>query len=365
MGLTGRHVLAICALGALAACGGKGGSSSTPTSPSSSLTSPSNFRIVLQRVFFTSNEVQFSWTGNGTSYRLIVGSTPGGSDVLTAETAATNYTWNAPRVEAVYYVRALALRGTETSSSTPEFPVYTMDLRNVIDAIFFRSGPMADTPSNANTNPYAAVWPDGTQIKIQVSPEAGQASRTNSDVFTGDWASTWGGGVTASSEMSTDDFKSVSLSQVAPYNVLMRVLTGFCSSGAIACAYYGPSPVGLNKSIVTMNGTGGHVAIAHEVGHAYGLGHVHVNASVRAELNFLMNPALVNTQLTDPEKNAIAAARAGGLAPGWRRDQAIAAGIVLPYTGSVAGAFGEATISSLPRDTSRCTVTDQIGRFGG
>lgn len=363
MGRTGRQIVAILALVALAACG-KNGSSSSPTAPSSSLSAPS-FRIVFQRVTFTNNEVQLSWTGNGTSYRLLIGSAPQSSDVLSLDLTATSYTWFAPRDEAVYWVRVVALRGSETSPNSPELPVFTIDLRNVIDALFFRSGPMADTPSNALTNPYAAIWPDGTQLRIQVSPEAGAASRANSDIFTGDYAALADGAITAASEMSTDDFHAVSLSQVPPYNIFLRVMSGFCSASAIACAFYGPSPVGTDRSIVTMNASGGYIAIAHEVGHAYGLGHVHVNASVRAELNFLMNPALVSTQMTEPEKNAIAAARAGGLRPGWRRDQALAAGLVLPYTGSAAVSAGGLTISSLPRASARCTVTEPGGRFGG
>jgi hypothetical protein len=78
------------------------------------------------------------------------------------------------------------------------------------------------------------------------------------------------------------------------------------------------------------------VSIAHEVGHAYGLHHVHVNSSSRPELNFMMNPVILGTQppqMTEPEKNAIVAARNGGIRGGTTRNQALALGLVLPFTG--------------------------------
>ena len=95
--------------------------------------------------------------------------------------------------------------------------------------------------------------------------------------------------------------------------------------GVIACANYGPAPLGANRSFVNMNGAGGvHRPIAHEMGHSYGLHHVHVNSARASELNFLMNPVLLATQMTEPEKNAIIAARAGGIRGGTTRNQALA-----------------------------------------
>ncbi|MEZ5316885.1 MAG: hypothetical protein R2752_05740 [Vicinamibacterales bacterium] len=348
-----RGLAAVLAVIGLAACG------SSPAGPSgsgNSLSTPSNFRIVLQRVFFTSNEVQVAWTGNGNSYRLQAGTAPGLSDLLNTELTGTSYTWAAPRDAGTYYIHVTALRGSETSNTSVALPVYTIDLRHVIDALFFRSGPMADSPANALTNPYAAVWPDGTAIRIRVSEESGQTARANAEIFGNDFAALFGGAVTTTTELTPEDFHATSLSQVPPFTVAMRVLFGFCTTGAIACAYYGPSPVGPDRSIITMNTNGGSDAIAHEVGHAYGFGHVRVSAAVRQELNFLMNPQLVSTQMTEPEKNAIAAARAGGIAPGWRRSDALAAGLVLPFSPSAAANAGPLDAS---RALDRCTIVER------
>ena len=55
-----------------------------------------------------------------------------------------------------------------------------------------------------------------------------------------------------------------------------------------------------------------------------------MDSSARQEFRFLLNPTLVTQQLSTVEKDAIAAARAGGMRAGWTRAQALAAGLVLP-----------------------------------
>lgn len=332
------------------ACGSKG-----PAAPSQpGLSTPTGFRITRQQVFLTANQVEFSWNGSGSTYRLTVGRTSGDTGVLTAEVTGTSYTWMAPREEAVYYVRVSATNGSETSTPTSEFPVYTIDLRHVIDALFFRSGPMADAPNTAFADPAAGVWAPGTQLRVVVSNEAGEAARAASQVFADQYASLAGGTITATTELTADTFRTVVLSDVPPFAIYTRVLSGYCGVNVIACAFYGPAPIGPNRSLVTQNGGGGSVASAHELGHAYGMGHVHVGAAVRQELNFMMNPSLISNQMTEPEKNAIVAALSGGIAGGTRRSQALAAGLVLPFP--PAASFGPASASTAPRDPARCQI---------
>ncbi len=296
---------------------------------------PTSFRVTLQKVNFTSNEVQLAWNGTGSTFHLFAGSAPGGADKLSVDVTGTSYTWIAPREEAIYYVRVVAVSNGTTSGASTELPVFTMDLRNAIDALFFGAGPMADTPSNAAFNPVAGVWPDGTVVHILVSAEAGEPTRANAQSFADDYATITGGAIRGTTQIVADDMHKAQFSDLPEFTVGMRVLQGICSqTGVIACANLGPFPLGPNRSFVNMNSPGGYVAIAHEVGHSYGMSHVHVNASARLELNFLMNPVLLATQMTDPEKNAIIAARNAGLRAGWTRNQALGAGLVLPYTGT-------------------------------
>lgn len=358
MRISGR----VCGLFALllsGACGG--GGNGAPTSPSpGALSAPTNFRITLQRVHWTANEVQLAWSGTAPSYRVFAGSMPRGSDLLTADTTATTHTWMAPREASTYYVRVVAVRGDEISASPPELPVFTMDLRNVVDALFFRSGPMADNPNNALDNPQAGLWAEGARLSVLVSNEAGETSRTNAQRFVDDYQRASGDRVTASVQATSDDFRSLEDPRtLAPFTIVVRLLVNGCGATAniLACANLGPTGVGPNASIVTLNQPAGTSAMSHEMGHAYGMGHVRVTGAVRPELDFLMNPTLLSQQLTEPERTAIAAAWDGGLRAGWRRNQALAAGLVLPYPNPNMPAVW----SGLPppsRDEVRCRIVD-------
>ena len=101
---------------------------------------------------------------------------------------------------------------------------------------------------------------------------------------------------------------------MSSFTIGVRVFISYCGGpNILACANYGPDPLGLNRSLVNLNSPGGPTAVSHELGHSYGMGHVHVTAAVRPELNFLMNPALVSQQMTEPERTAIATAWEMGL----------------------------------------------------
>lgn len=349
-----RQALIVVVFLGLAACGGGGGGTG-PTGPSTTtLSTPTNFRITNQQVFMTANQVTIGWSGSASTYRVTAGTTTGASDLLTADVTGTTYTWMAPREESVYYIRVAAVQGSQTSSSTVDYPVYTIDLRHVIDALFFRSGPMADDPARALINPRAGVWAPGTDLSIVVSSEAGEVARAASQQFADEYKALANNSFSATATVSSETFRDVTLDEVPEFTIYTRILSGFCGVNVIACAYYGPTPVGPNRSIVTQNGGGGSIASAHELGHAYGMGHVSVSGAVRPELNFMMNPVLVSEQMTEPEKNAISAALQGGIVAGTLRSEALAMGLVLPYSPTSAR-VGE-TASSGPRPEPRCTI---------
>ncbi len=347
---------------ASATCGGGGSAAPSGPPPAGSLVSPTNFRVILQRVLFTNNEIQFSWSGSGSTYRVSAGAASGGSELLNVEVTGTSYTWMAPRTEAIFYVRVAATQGTATSTAA-ELPVFTVDMRNVIDALFFGLGPMSQNAAGRG-NPPANIWADGTRLTVRVSTESGDTARANAQTFVDEYAAVIGGAITAGVEVTPDDMKSLTTpSQLPLLTVVIRVLSGWCGgAGIIACANIGPAPVGSNRSIVTMNGASGGISIAHELGHAYGMQHVIRNASARAELDFMMNPSLVNAQMTETEKSAIRAARDGGLRAGMTRSQAEDAGLVNRFPSlspsAVAGFSG-----SVSRGPVRCTIEGDGSRL--
>lgn len=332
-----RVLVSIAIIGAVAC-----GSSGSPASPSSSTTSsaPTNFAITLQQVTFTANLITVSWSGSGTTYRVLAGAAPGGSEALSVDVTGTSYTWTAPRTANIYYIRVAATSGGQLGTASQELPVFTIDMRNVIDALFFGYGPMSDA-NGALPASSVAVWADGTAINLTVTNESGDVSLTAAKAFVNDYLTTTSNFITVSYDTTATTYKGVSLSAIPLNAVIVRVDNTICpGTGVIACAYYGPLPYGPGRSFVNLNlapspgVSGGSVAITHEVGHAFGLHHLVQNSSARAEFKFLMNPTLVSDKLSDVEKTAIALARANGIRPGYTRAQALSAGLVLPASGS-------------------------------
>jgi hypothetical protein len=338
----------------LAGCGGSG-SPLTPVAGPGPLNAPSAFAVTLQKVNATNNEVSMSWTGTESSYQLTIGTTSGGSNSLNTTVTGTSFTWTSPRTGGSYFARVASKRGESTSSPSSEITIFVLDIRNVIDAMIFHSGPMADSPNNALTNPPAAVWADGTRLRVIVSAEAGETVRAMAQTFADQYAALVGGAVTATTEMSTDTFASLTTpTNLAEFTIAVRIKNGFCTEGALGCAFYGPAPVGANRSFVTLAQTGGLFlsATGHEMGHTYGMGHIATPQSGRPEFRFMMHNSASSEQMTDVEKLAVTLARAAGLRSGWTRNQALAADLVNPFTGSSNVSYVRGAAASTERRTS-------------
>lgn len=344
---------AACIVAALAtACGS---SSSSPTTPSTTTTTttnvfatPTTFLQSSQKINATNNELTFTWTGNASTYQFVVGSSPGTSNLLTATVTGTTYTWTSPRTGGAYYARVAALQNGTVGTYSDELSLFVLDIRNVIDALFFHAGPMADVPSTANSNPAAGIWADGTVLSVLVESQAGETARANAQTFANDYAALFDNKVTATATITGTSLRNVDFTALPNNTVGVRIQSGFCSTGALGCAYYGPAPLGPNRSMVTLDQSGGLYvsATGHEMGHAYGLGHVTKPAAGRPEFRFMMNPSYTNEQMTDVEKLAITVARSKGIRPGMTRNEALAADMVNPFTGTsnatgARGAFSE------------------------
>lgn len=319
-----------------AACGGGGGGTATSPSSSSSA-SVSNFVISSQALSMTANTIVFGWSGTASSYKVQVGAASGGSELLNVETTASSYSWTAPRTANIYYARVVPVSGGQSGTASTELPVFTLDMRNVIDALFFGYGPMSDANGRAPASS-VAIWADGATINLIVTEESGDVSLQAARTFATDYLAATSNHIAINISTSSTRYTGVPFPSGIPANtVVIRVDNSICNTaGVIACAYYGPLPYGPGNSFVNLNAAptastpGGSVAIAHEIGHSFGLHHLKMDSSARPEFRFLLNPTLVTQQLSTVEKDAIAAARAGGMRTGWTRSQALAANLVLP-----------------------------------
>ena len=337
-GLARRWLAVVFAAAVSAACG----SSPAPSAPTSSgatpLATPTVFRQVAQKINAANNEFQLAWVGTAASYQLVIGSTPGSSNILPPTVVpGTTYTWISPRTGGTYYARVAAKSGDSLSGYSDELSLFVLDIRNVIDAMYFHAGPMADSPANANSNPVTAVWADGTRLSVLVSNEAGSTALANAQTFTGQYADLIGGAVTAAFSMTSDAMHDKDYRTFPDFTIGVRVQPGYCG-GALACVPTGsgPAPIGPNKSMVTLEqGSGLYLsATAHEMGHAYGMGHITIPAAGRPEFRFMMSPVNASEQMTDAEKLAITLARNAGLRAGWTRHDAELKDLVNPYTGN-------------------------------
>jgi len=327
-----RGIGSMLAALALIAAGGGAPPYTAPSPPPAGI--PSGLSVFTQSVTLTSNEVDLSWIGSAAVYRLFIGSSRGASDVQTVDVPSTAYHWSAPRTANTYYARVSAVTGEGVSTPSGEITITTLDLRHVIDALFFSGGPMSEFLSNQPPSAQAGAWPDGTRLRVMVSAEAGEKIRALAQTAIDDYASIVGGAITGVTALVDDDMHALRSDQLPPFTIALRILPVACLDTAAGCASYGPAPLGPNAAIVTFVSNGsGRSLVTHELGHTYGLHHLRRANPDRPEFRFVMSSPSGAEELSQPERAAIAAVHAGGPRGAMSRAQAEAAGLVLPSTG--------------------------------
>jgi hypothetical protein len=341
MGLHGTRTRwwALAALAVLPACGGD----DNPAAPS--LNPPEPTWVMTPAV--GSVTYMFSWPAQpgATSYRVEIGTSVGASDMLSTEVTAPTLTTTLPANPAVpdYYLRFFS-RGPSGESAPKATFAPVVDLRAIIEALFFESGPrrvpFALLPLDvvdrdaSRFRAFGAAdvmlgWPPGARVTLLASTalrdEQMQAARDTVDQFN----QSVGGVIRATLTTTADPNPrprpgTITLAPGDP------VAAG-CGGNAIGCALRTVEGGVMQevRLVVTPNSRG--CVTAHEVGHGlHGFGHINLQG-VPGLVAATMSPGGCDLpRLTEYENDAIEASYARGMRAGDTRQDFVRAGLVVP-----------------------------------
>lgn len=309
-------------------CGGSAPSGPTGPGKASGPLAPSAISVTSQRALLGGSEFQLLWTGTASSYKLSIGSSQGASDVALIETNGSTQTWLAPRAGTF---SATVTAKTDIGESPPSagLTLVSVDLRDVIEAMLFSEGPLSDTRRVNTIDGVFSIWPDGQRVSILVAPDIAEITRSRIAEFVTQYATITGNAVTGSITVTQNDMQDWGINQVPPSSIAVRL--GFCSGLATGCNTGGPPAPGcgclsanIGRSITSLH-TPDADYVKHELGHAYGIGHIRVPAGTR------LAPLLMGGnagEISETEAAAISAIRRSGFGRGGRRSQLVAAGLV-------------------------------------
>lgn len=290
----------------------------------------------------------FSWAPEpgATSYLIEIGRAVGASDVLSREITQASFTITLPAGPATpsYYVRFLS-RGAGGESPPRAIVVQAIDLRGVVEALFFESGPqrpsiaipwtdIVDEGARASAATGFAPdvmngWRAGSRVTVIASTALRdvqlQAVRDATEQFN----LALGGVIRASVVTSADR-------DPRPRPGTITIAPGSpeqagCGGNAIGCAVRTiDDGVILQARLVVTPGSTGCVS-AHELGHGlYGFGHIGLQTIPGIE-DATMNPAgCVLPRLSPVEVAAIEVAYQRGMRAGARRSAFVQAGLIAP-----------------------------------
>lgn len=267
----------------LTACGGSKGGSPTEPGPSAAagLAAPAGFNI--SELSVKDRTVTFTWNAapGATGYVLEIGRGSGGTDfaVITLQGTGTSHRATDLPV-GISFARVRAKDAAATSAASSEVRFVVPDQRDVIEALFFETGPnryvdLNGNSSTPNTDRFLR-WPVGSLIQVRTAglndDQYGQLERVLLQVE----EATHGSVRATIVERSSDPARFSPASRQA--NGELRVIVtpdmqAFCGNSTVTgCGGFGVSGGGVlgisASSVVIKSGTPGTDVIAHEVGHA-------------------------------------------------------------------------------------------------
>lgn len=333
-----RRLGGLVLLAALTACGSDG-----PTSPS--LKAPAPSYVITPGL--ASVTYAFSWPAEpgAASYLVEIGSAVGTSDVQSREVATPAFTTTLPAGPAIqeYYVRFRS-KGASGMSAPNAIAVSAIDLRGVIEALFFETGAqrpsfaalevdVIDEDSFARAASGAADVMLGWRPGARVTVVASTSLRDNQMQAVRDTVAQFNlavAGVIRASVVTTSDPDPRPRPGTITITAGDPVAAG-CSGGAIGCAIRRvEGGVILQARLVVTRGSTGCVS-AHELGHGlYGFGHINL-LGIQGIDDATMSPRGCRLpRMTQAEIAAIETVYERGLRAGARRQDFVAAGLIAP-----------------------------------
>jgi hypothetical protein len=334
-----RRLAALALLAWLPACGG--GGDAGPAAPS--VAAPRLSWVTTSAIANVTYAFTWEVQPEATSYLFEIGTTFGGNEVLSREFTTPGHTISLPAGPGIaeYYLR-LRSRGPFGESAINSTFAHALDLRTVIEALFFESGPrhafgfprtdVLDWSTAGFTAFKAAdemlAWAPGSRVNVIASDtlrdDQLQAARETVDQF-----NAAAGGVVRAILTTTADPDPpqrpgvITLAHGDP--------SAECSANAVGCASrtIEGGVITQARLVITRNSTG--CVTAHELGHGlFGFGHITLQ-DVQGVVNATMSPGgCAVPRLTQPELDALEESYSRGMRAGANRQDFVRAGLVVP-----------------------------------
>jgi hypothetical protein len=265
----------------LPACGG--GNDTPPPAAPPPTASALDFTLV--PMINQATVVEFRWSGaNASGYRLLIGSSSGGSDVATFETTATSYAWTGVPI-GTFYARVRGLQGAVLGASSNEVVVASIDFRQMTDALIFGRGPLAVAGNAAapHLGDQMDGWQPGSTFDVTVGESVSAAFVTTIENTVKQVGPATRGAVQATFEGKRPD----PLATPRPGEVTIAMLTvdqlkDECEcTDCVGCAFSWYLGAFTTRARIVASPRADSSTPAHELGHVIGLAHVISATGVR------------------------------------------------------------------------------------
>jgi hypothetical protein len=330
-----RYMAGLVMFALAAACGGSTGGSPMAPGPGvpGGLTAP---LVGISEVSARDRTVSFTWnaTPGATGYVLEIGR-PGGTpfDVITLGGSVTSY--RATDVPAgISFARIRVTDASTPSAAGPELRFLVPDLRDIIEALFFQTGPHAVPFGRVRS--VMLGWPQGTPLKTRVwglnDVQLGDVERSLQQVENATNGSIRG---TIVGRLSDEAALDLTLVDGELQVIVHPGMFWYCDDGRVLGCANLPDSNGVILAARVVASSASHVVLMHEIGHAVlGLHHIKLGPGAPSETWPGLPPPLMSPGyavlpvLTPSELDAVQTVYAAGLRGGAHRSAFFAAGLI-------------------------------------